>query len=121
MGLALILAGCNGVHKVSVDVAFDVDADGRATSAKCVASSGGACQIDFRGAAPMRVVLQQGEMRRFPNIGPGVPVCVEAEAAALEDCRPITLDAGYARIRKAHENRLAGHRAKNHANGAKSS
>ncbi|MEP9361261.1 hypothetical protein [Sphingomonas sp. KR3-1] len=105
--LALALAGCHGPERVGVDVAFDVEADGSATSAKCIASTGGACQIDFRGALPQRVVLQPGEMRRFPEIGPGVPVCIAAEAAELSHCQPTTLATGYARIRKGRYNRLA--------------
>jgi ferric-dicitrate binding protein FerR (iron transport regulator) len=99
--LALALAGCHGAQqKVAVDVAFDVDDDGSATSVKCIASSGGACQIDFRDAWPKHRVLQPGEMRRFSSVGPGATVCVEAEAAALAKCEPIKLAAGYARIRK---------------------
>lgn len=103
--LLLALAGCHGPQRPAVDVAFDVEDDGSATSVKCISSSGGTCQIDFRDAWPKRRVLQPGEMQRFPGIGPGATVCVEAEARALANCRPITLAAGYARIRK---ERLAG-------------
>jgi hypothetical protein len=103
--LALAVAGCQEPKSVAVDVAFDVDADGSGTSAKCIASTGGACQIDFRGALPLRAVLQAGQMRRFHDIGPGVPVCIAAEPADLARCQPTTLASGYARIRKARTSR----------------
>ncbi|NYT42840.1 hypothetical protein HZY97_18850 [Sphingomonas sp. R-74633] len=105
--LALALAGCHGAQqKPGVDVAFDVDDDGSATSVKCIASSGGTCQIDFRDAWPKRRVLQPGEMRRFSNVAPGASVCVKAEVAALVRCKPIKLAAGYARIRKDQHDRV---------------
>lgn len=104
--LMLMLAGCHGAQQVAVDAAFDVDEDGSGTSVKCLSSTGGNCQIDFRGALPKRVTLQPGEMKRYDNIGPGVPVCIEAEASAIAHCQPITLGAGYARIRKARSNRV---------------
>jgi hypothetical protein len=104
--LLLALAGCHGPQHVGVDVAFDVDGEENATDAKCIASSGGTCQIDIRGKRPLRVALQPGEMRRFIGIGPGVPICVEAEAAQLADCQPITFADGYARIRKGRYNRV---------------
>jgi len=105
--LLLVLGGCGTTQKVGVDMAFDVDPDGGGTSAKCIASTGGSCQVDFRGAMPVRAVLQPGEMRRFDGIGPGVPVCIEPEAAELAKCEPIPLGAGYARIRKGRYDRLA--------------
>ena len=106
LGLALLLAGCHGSGNVRVDVAFDVDADGRAASAKCLSSAGGACQIAFREPIRLHVALHPGEMRRFDNVGPGASVCVEADMAALADCRPTRLEPGYARIRK-REDQLA--------------
>jgi hypothetical protein len=107
MVLMLALAGCQKVEYVGVDVAFDIDPQGRTTSAKCIASSGGTCQIDFRGPAAIRASLQPGEMRRFQGIVPGASVCIEPEAAALAKCEPVTLAAGYARIRRGRYNRMS--------------
>ena len=103
----LALTACHDPDRVSVDVAFDVDAGGGFTSAKCIASTGNTCQIDFRGATPRRAVLQIGEMRHFKHVGPGAPVCIAAKAADLAGCQPIRLRAGYARIRKERSDSVA--------------
>jgi len=103
----LALTACHDPDRVSVDVAFDVDAAGGFTSAKCIASTGKTCQIDFRGATPRRAVLQVGEMRHFKHVGPGASVCIAAEAADLAGCSPTRLPAGYARIRKERSDRAA--------------
>ncbi|MDG2535338.1 hypothetical protein P6144_16880 [Sphingomonas sp. HITSZ_GF] len=104
--LLLALAGCHGAQQVGVDMAFDVDDDGGRSSAKCIASSGGACQIEFRGAGAVRTTLQPGEMRSFAQVRPGTVVCIAAELADLARCEPVTLAAGYARIRKGRYNRV---------------
>ncbi|GEM_PF-6603501 len=116
-GLLLALVACHGPARAGVDVAFDVDSDGSGTSVKCMASTGGSCQIEFGGTQPMRAVMVPGEMRRFVRIGPGAPVCVEAKAADLAGCRPVKLGAGYVRIRKDRPDRLAHAHSRPHAPG----
>ncbi len=107
VGAALAVAGCSPGQQEDVAASFDVAADGAATRVTCVAASAGACQIDFRGALPVRLALKPGETRRFDDIGPGVPVCVELDPAAFANCEPTMLAAGKSTVRKRKSVRAA--------------